>query len=168
MHISIAILTIIASLKWGDWKNWRKHQAGMLFTAGGGMLYEYIVNGYSLWKFHPDFLIGHEMTVILYDVITMPISILIFLSHFPKKLIYRVIYILLWSGIYIVVEYILFVSRRISYQYGWGMWYSFLFDLTMFSIIALHQYKPVRAYILSVFVTIFLIIVFKVPFHFAK
>jgi hypothetical protein len=168
MHVAIAILTIIASFKWGKWKNWREYQASMFFIATGGMLYEYIVKENTLWKFHPDFLYGHEMVVIVYALITMPISIFLFLSHFPKKWRQRLFYILLWSGIYIFVEWILYIFGRISYQNGWKFWYSFLFDIVMFSVIALHQFKPFIAYIISVIITIFLILYFHIPFKFVK
>ena len=167
MHVAITILTIIASFKWGNWKNWRDYHASMFFIATGGLLYEYIVKERSMWKFHPDFLFGHEMTVIVYALITMPVSILLFFSHFPERLFHRLIYILVWSGMYISVEWILHVFGRISYQNGWQFWYSFLFDLVMFSVIALHQYHPFRAYILSIIIIIFLISYFQIPIKFA-
>ena len=137
MHIGIAIITILSSLKWADWKGWREYHPSMFFIATGGLLYEYIVKENTLWKFHPDLLYGHEMTVIVYALITMPVSIFLFLSHFPSSWGKRAGYILIWSGIYIAVEWILLVSGRISYQNGWIFWYSFFFDLIMFSIIAL-------------------------------
>jgi hypothetical protein len=168
MHLAIALLSIMASFKWGDWKNWRKYHASMFFISTGGLLYEYMVQENTLWKFHPDFLYGHQMVVIVYALITMPISIFLFLSHFPEKWIQRSFYILLWSGIYIFVELILYYFDRISYQNGWQLWYSFLFDILMFSVIALHQYKPGRAYIVSLFVIIFLITYFEIPFRVIK
>lgn len=164
MHLVIALLTILASLKWGDWKKWREYHPSMFFIATGGLLYEYIVKENTLWKFHPDFLYGHEMTVIVYALITMPVSIFVFLQHFPKGWKKRLKYIVMWSAIYIAVEWILFLSGRISYQNGWVFWYSFLFDLMMFSIIALHHRKPVLAYVLSIPIIAFFIIVFRVPF----
>ncbi|WP_010529050.1 CBO0543 family protein [Lentibacillus jeotgali] len=167
MHVTIAILTILASLKWGNWKNWREYHASMFFIATCGLLYEYIVKDYALWKFHADFLYGIEMTVIVYALITMPVSVFLFLSHFPKKWFNRLFYILLWTGIYISVELILYVFGRISYQHGWEIGYSFLFDIVMFSVIAIHQYYPFRAYILSVFIIVSLILYFNVPFNFA-
>ncbi|MEH7413822.1 CBO0543 family protein, partial [Neobacillus drentensis] len=149
MHVAIGILTILASFKWADWKNWRKYHASMSFISTGGLMYEYIVKENTLWKFHPDLLYGHEMVVLVYAIITMPVSILIYLSHFPKTWTRRILYILVWSGIYIFVEWILLVFGRISYQNGWKFWYSFYFDIVMFSVIALHQSKPIRAYIIS-------------------
>lgn len=168
MHVAIAILTIIASLIWGQWKNWREYHASMFFIATGGLLYEYIVKDYTLWSFHSDFLIGNDMTVILYALITMPVSILIYLSHFPEKWISRLIYILLWSGIYFVVEWILDIFRRITYHHGWTIWHSFIFDIVLFLVIAIHQFKPFRAYFVSLLIIIILIIYFKVPFGFYK
>jgi hypothetical protein len=108
------------------------------------------------------------MVVIVYAVITMPVSIFLFLSHFPERWFQRISYILLWSAIYISVEWILDVFGRISYQNGWKFWYSFLFDIVMFSVIALHQYKPFRAYIISLFIIIFLISYFDIPFKVIK
>jgi hypothetical protein len=168
MHIVIAILTILASFKWADWKNWRDYHASMFFISTGGLLYEYIVKENTLWKFHPDFLYGHEIVVVVYALITMPVSILLFLSHFPKTWMRRLLYILVWSGIYIIAEWILLVFGRISYQNGWKFWYSFYFDIFMFSIIALHQYRPFRAYMISIPFILFLIIYFDIPFKFAK
>ncbi|MEH7504398.1 CBO0543 family protein [Neobacillus drentensis] len=168
MHVAITLLTILASLKLGKWKSWREYHASMLFIATGGLLYEYIVKENTLWKFHPDLLYSHRMTVIVYALITMPISIFLYLSHFPEKWFQRLAYIFLWSGIYIAFEWILYIFGRISYQNGWGFLYSFLFDLVMFSVIALHQHYPFRAYIISVFIIFFLIIYFHIPFKFAK
>ncbi|WLD92862.1 CBO0543 family protein [Alkalihalobacillus sp. AL-G] len=168
MHVAITVLTIMASFKWGNWRNWREYHASMFFIATGGLLYEFIVKDNTLWKFHADFLYGHDMTIIVYALITMPVSIFLFLSHFPEKWFHRMLYILLWSVIYITIEWFLHMFGRISYQNGWEFWCSFLFDIVMFSVIALHQYKPFTAYILSIFIIIFLILNFDIPFKFAN
>ena len=166
MHVAITLLTISASFKWGDWKNWREYHASMLFISTGGLLYEYIVKEDTLWKFHPDFFYGHEMVVIIYALITMPISVFLFLSHFPSSWSKRIPYIVIWSVVYIIVELILYITGRISYQNGWKFEYSFIFDLVMFSVIALHQQKPGRAYLLSIIIITLLIYLFKIPFKF--
>lgn len=167
MHVAITVFTILLSLKFGQWSTWRHYHPSMLFIAVGGLLYEYIVQEYSLWKFHPDFLYSHEMTVIVYALIIMPLSIFLYLSHIPEKWFHRALYILLWTGIYITTEWILYLFGRISYENGWVFGYSILFDIVMFSVMALHHYYPTKAYIVSVFIIIFLIIFFKVPFEFA-
>lgn len=168
MHVTIAILTILAAMKWGKGKNWREYHPSMLFISTGGLLYEYIVQENTLWKFHPDFLYSHGMVVIIYAINTMPLSIFLFLSHFPEKWLQRILYIFVWSGIYIFVEWILHMFDRISYQNDWTLLYSFLFDLVMFSVIALHHNKPFPAYIISLLIIIFLIAQFDIPFKYAK
>ena len=168
MHIAITVFIIIASFKWGNWRKWREYHASMFFISTYGLLYEYIVKENTLWKFHPDLLFGQDMVVIVYALITMPVSIFLFLSHFPERWFQRLMYILLWSGIYISVEWILYVFDRISYQNGWQFWYSLLFDIVMFSVIAVHQYYPFRAYILSLIIIVFLVSYFNIPFEFAK
>ncbi|WP_066051715.1 CBO0543 family protein [Robertmurraya korlensis] len=168
MHISIAILTILAGFWWGKGSNWRDYHTSMLFISTGGLLYEYIVQENTLWKFHPDIIYGHEMVVIVYAVITMPISIFLFLSHFPEKWLTRIIYIVGWSVIYILVEWVLYFFERISYQNEWTILFSFFFDLVMFSVIALHHYKPLPAYLISLIIIVFLISYFDIPFKFAK
>lgn len=168
MHVAFALFTLFASFKWGDWRNWREYHASMFFIATCGLLYEYIVKDYTLWKFHPDFLYGHDMTVIVYALITMPVSIFLYLSHYPETRFSRFVYILMWSGIYIAGEFILYIFGRISYQNGWKFGYSFLFDIVMFWVIAMHQHYPFRAYIISIIIIIFLVVFFQVPFKFAK
>ncbi|WP_231597451.1 CBO0543 family protein [Bacillus sp. SA1-12] len=164
MHLAITFLTILASLRWGNWKDWKEYHSSMFFIATCGLLYEYIVQEYNLWEFHADWLFSVKMIVIIYAVITMPVSVFLFLSHFPSKWFQRIVYIIIWSFIYIAVEFVLDQSGRITYDHGWGIGYSFLFDIVMFSVIAFHQFYPVRAYIVSIFIISFLISYFHVPF----
>jgi predicted ferric reductase len=85
MHIAIAVLIIIASFKLGNWKNWREYHASMFFISTGGLLYEYIVKENTLWKFHPDFLYGHEMVVIVYAFLLQCLLVsFFFFLIFPK------------------------------------------------------------------------------------
>ncbi|WP_335869454.1 CBO0543 family protein [Bacillus sp. 2205SS5-2] len=164
MHLAIAIIVVLSCYRWGNWNNWREYHASMFFITTGGLLYEFMVKDFSLWKFHPDFLYGHDITVIVYALITMPLTVYLFLSHFPTKKVHQFLYIFGWSFLYIVFEWILHLFGRISYKNGWNFWDSFLFDLTMFSIIALHQKHPLRAYILSIGIILFLLSYFHVPF----
>jgi hypothetical protein len=165
MHIGIALFTVLASIKWADWKRWRQFHASMIFIAAGGFLYEYIVADYTLWKFYPSFLLSERMTVILYAVLTMPLSILLFLQHFPDTLWRQLRYILMWSMIYISGEAILLFTNSIAYEHGWHFWYSLMFDIVLFTVIAIHHTHPARAYLLSIPIIIFLIHYFNVPFH---
>lgn len=116
-----------------------------------------------MWVFHPDFLYDQQITVIVYAVITMPLSVLIFLSRYPKDNDKKIMYFLMWVAIYATVEFVLQICGRISYQHGWTFGYSILFDIMMFPILRLHHVKPIIAYALSLLIIISLMWFFKVP-----
>ncbi|MDB5054732.1 MAG: hypothetical protein JWM44_2782 [Bacilli bacterium] len=164
MHLAIALFIIYAAWRLSDWRNWRKYHATMLYITSGGLLYEYLTEDYNLWIFHPDFLYNQTITIIVYAVMTMPLSVLIFLSKYPsngwKK---QLIYILKWVLIYAFVELALQLFGRISYKHGWNFWYSVLFDVMMFPMLRLHYLKPLWAYLISIIIIIILISWFHVP-----
>jgi len=164
MHVAITLFTIFATWRWGDLKHWRQYHPTMLFITVGGLLYEYLVHDYTLWVFHPDFLYNHKLTVIIYAVITMPLSVFIFLSHYPQTLRRQILYLAKWVIIYISAEFILLYFGRISYQHGWNLFHSLLFDIMMFPMLRLHHTKPLWAYQISVVIIVILMLLFKVPF----
>ncbi|CAH1213176.1 hypothetical protein PAECIP111891_03924 [Paenibacillus allorhizoplanae] len=166
MHVVIALFTIYSVWRWADWKNWHKYHPTMLFILAGGLLYEYLTHDFNLWVFHPDFLYNHQITVIVYAVITMPLSVLLFLSRYPTTTkLKQLMYLLKWVFIYSVVELALQISGRISYGHGWTFWHSVMFDVMMFPMLRLHHTKPLRAYLLSLIIIVVLMWYFKVPLH---
>ena len=88
MHVAVTVLTIRTGFSLGG----ETGKTGentirqvKLFIAIGGLLYEiYCTRKYFSCMFHPDFLYGQEMVVIVYAVITMPVSI--FDIYFPFSL----------------------------------------------------------------------------------
>ena len=164
MHLAVALFTVFAAWRWGDWRQWKQYHTSMLYIMSAGFLYEYLTKDYILWVFHPDFLYNHSVTVIVYAVLTMPLSVLIFLSRYPtSSLKKQIFYIAKWVSIYGVFEWILQITGGISYKNGWNFWYSVLFDLMMFPMLRLHHKKPLIAYGLSLIITILLMWYFKVP-----
>lgn len=165
MHVAITLFTIFATWRWGDLKHWRQYHPTMLFITAGGLLYEYLTKDYILWVFHPDFLYNQELTVIVYAVVTMPLSIFLFLSHYPQSLRRQIIYIAQWVIIYVFAELVLLYFGRISYQHGWSLFHSVLFDMMMFPMLRLHHTKPLLAYSISVVIIVLLMLWLKVPFN---
>lgn len=135
----------------------------MLYIAAGGLLYEYLTSDQMLWLFYPDFLFNKKMTVILYALVTMPLSVLIFLSRYPQTLRKQLIYLTKWVFIYLFVELILQFFGRISYQNGWNILYSLLFDIMMFPMLLFHHKKPLWAYLVSIVIVVLLMHWFDVP-----
>ncbi|WP_436236468.1 CBO0543 family protein [Paenibacillus sp. LjRoot153] len=166
MHVVIALFTIYSVWRWADWKNWHKYHTTMLFIMGGGLLYEYLTKDFHMWVFHPDFLYNHRITVIVYAVITMPLSVLIFLSNYPTTTkLKQSWYLFKWVFIYSLVELALQICGRISYDNGWTFWYSVVFDVMMFPMLRLHHTKPLRAYLFSLIIIVVLMWYFKVPIN---
>jgi len=165
MHLAITLLTILATWRWADWRNWTRYQSSMFYIAAGGLLYEYLTKYHTMWRFHSDFLYSHRIVVIIYALVTMPLTVLIFLSRFPAKerFRYKLRYYGIWIAVYIMAEHILRSFGFISYENGWTFWYSLLFDMMMFPMIRLHHRKPGLALFTSVGITVFLMLWFKVP-----
>ncbi|WAH35618.1 CBO0543 family protein [Alicyclobacillus dauci] len=163
MHITIAAVTALAAWKWGDWRNWKKYEPTMLFMAFLAMVYEFLTKDYSLWEFHPDIIANQTTIVLLYASFTMPLTALIFLSNYPDRFGKLVVYYLMWVGIYVGVEVILYVSRRITYSHRWNLLWSVLFDVVMFPILRLHGKKPLITYIICVPIILVYLSIFKVP-----
>jgi hypothetical protein len=165
MHLLIALFTGFAVWRWADWKNWQKYHATMLYIVVGGLLYEYLTRGFILWVFHPDFLYNQQLTIIIYAVLTMPLSILLFLSNYPTtNKLKQIIYLVKWIFIYSVVELILQIFGRITYENNWSYWYSVLFDVMMYPMLRIHYVNPLRAYFLSIVIIVVLMWYFKVPY----
>jgi hypothetical protein len=165
MHLALTLITIFATWRWGDWRNWKHYQPSMFYIATGGLLYEYLTRNYTMWKFHADILYSHQIVVVVYALITMPLTILLFLSWYPSSTSWfvRIRYYVMWILFYIIAEHLLRNAGYISYENGWTFWYSLLFDLMMFPMIRLHSIKPGPALLLSVAITIMLMLWFKIP-----
>lgn len=165
MHVAISLFTIFAVWKWGDWRQWEKYHTTMLFIALGNLIYNFLTAGWFLWRLEADFLTNHSLTEMLYTIIVFPGSVLIFLSNFPTTTIRKVLHILTWIAIYVSVEWVFLFTKHISYQYGWNFWWSVLFNLVMFPILAVHHKRPLLAYLLSIPVIVFVLWYFEVPVH---
>ncbi|QGQ95519.1 hypothetical protein EHS13_11830 [Paenibacillus psychroresistens] len=165
MHLLITLCTVFAVWRWADWKNWQKYHTTMLYIVVGGLLYEYLTKGFVLWVFHPDFLYNQRITIIIYAIFTMPLSVLLFLSNYPPtNKLKQLKYLLKWIFIYSIAELALQILGKITYENNWTYWYSVLFDVMMFPMLRLHYVKPLRAYFLSIIIIVGLMWYFKVPF----
>ena len=59
MHVAIAVLTIIASFKWANWKNWREYHASMFLISS------HIFKSYPIyWLFYLDYFMGGNFGIV--------------------------------------------------------------------------------------------------------
>lgn len=99
---------------------------------------------YPLWSFESP-LLKATLSEVLIAFVFYPSTILIFLPHMPSAWGKRILYILLWAGIFTVTEEISYLLGFFSYHNGWTIWLSVLFNLVMFPLLWLHHRKPLWA-----------------------
>lgn len=162
-----ASLWAVALWKWGDWKNWKEYYPTILFFIVGDFLYLYLLSDrYPMWTYSPATLdegLTHSHIVLSIMLIKYPATILIYLSHFPKGKMKKVLYVLLWVFIYAVNELADIKFNLIKYDNGWGYGWSILFNTVMFTILGIHYKHPILAWILAGGFIVFLWNVFDVP-----
>jgi hypothetical protein len=64
------------------------------------------------------------------------------------------------SAIYALIEYIMYLKGSFEYYNNWNTLYSFFFDIALYSIITVHNKKPLIGWlIILISVPLFLLIV---------
>lgn len=166
MHLGIAATAVIIAWRWGDWKNWQKYYPTILYMITGNLLYNILTYHYPIWLYQKSILQNHTLTDILNSFVIFPATILLFLPHFPNKgIIKKIRYLLFWMIIYISVEWFLSELGYFSYHNGWNLGWSVLFNIGMFTLLRVHYKKPLLAWGISVFIILFLLIIFDVPIN---
>ncbi|OXM87701.1 CBO0543 family protein [Paenibacillus rigui] len=157
-----SVLWIISSFKLVHWRLWYTYYPTALYAAIGNLLYEVICDDYPLWQMEPNGLPNQTMPEILLIVIGMPLSTLVFLSHFPEqRFIKQLLYIIGFVLLFLVMEWISVHYGSITYHNGWNLYWSILFDLIMFPLLRIHYRNPLLCLCLSAVFVAFLSITFQ-------
>lgn len=171
VHLLLNSLFLIAGIKWGDWRNWTKYHSTILFLWFGDLLYNVLCKNHLMWKyketiFGQEVLPNHLTVSLLIMFVAYPATVLIFLGNLPKKTRKMVLWILFWVALFSLVEYInMRYFNIISHHNGWTMTWSILFNLIIFSMLALHYKHPIAALILSIPIILFFVLFFQVPIY---
>lgn len=154
MHIFVAVWVLLASWRWGDWKNFILYYPTMLYIALSNLLYVFFAHEFfHLWELRED--IGnHAITFLIHVFIINPFSAFLFLSNYPSTLKSKILHTLKWIFLFLIVEWIGYKLEKITYHNGWNYWWSVLFIVVMFPMLRLHYVKPSWAIFLSVVCTL--------------
>lgn len=164
MNIWIAGIMLIIGWKWGDWRNWEKYYPTILFMIIGNFLYNLLTYNHPMWLYEEALLPNHTIIEMVHSFVVFPVTVLVFLPHFPENnLLKKIVYILRWEAIFITVEWILSRLELFSYHNGWSIGWSVLFNVVMFTLLRIHFKRPLLAWIISVFIVLFFMILFNVP-----
>ncbi|GIM27631.1 hypothetical protein CPJCM30710_02970 [Clostridium polyendosporum] len=157
------VIWSLAAYKWGDWKNWRVYYPSMLFFAFGDIIYCLTFYDNWLWVFRCSYIRFPFND--LFNIFTVfSFSVLIYLTHYPKKLYDQVIYIVLWVFIYTGIEAILYSLGLVGYDNGWNIWWSMLHNTYQFPVLKLHHDKPLLAWFVCIIISVIMTTKFKIPF----
>ena len=164
MNVAFGIVSFLAGLKLGDWKNFKKFYPTILFLIIGDMLYNLFTFNSPMWSYNKSWFLQNHLLNNLWIMITVyPATVIIYLSHFPKKLNEQIKCIIFWVCLYVVLELIgLHFFNIIEHYNGWNMWWSLLMDIILFVMLFIHYKQPLLAWGLSIFIIIFFLKVFDV------
>jgi hypothetical protein len=153
IHVVVLIAVIIMAWRWGEWKNWSRYHATMLFMAAGDLFYKYLYHCNPLWEYGNLF-INQTVTDLIYNLLVLPLSALLLLSNCPESLAKQAMKILKFMVVFALVEFGYQEAGLMQYHRGWNLGWSVAWDGMMFPMLILHYKKPVIAYLAGGVITI--------------
>lgn len=170
IHISIKIFFVLAAIKWGDWKHWKKYYPTIQFFIIGDLFYNLIFRDYPLWKFKELYPIMKLDIIIMasFMIVRYPATVFIYLGKFPNEKSKAILWYLFWVLLYIGIEIIDLQIGLIKHFNSWNIWWSLLFDMIIFAILKIHFHKPLLAWGLALLCSIILWNLLEVPIHILK
>ena len=169
MHLLFNGLFLVAGLKWGDWKNWKKYHSTILFLWFGDLLYNVLCYQNIMWQYKESIfaqtvLTNHIIITLLIMFVAYPATVLIYLGRFPNRKWKAVVWILLWVAVFSMIEFInLRFLNLITHHHGWTMMWSVIFNVILFPMLRFHYKKPGLALLVSIPIVFFFVYYFKVP-----
>jgi hypothetical protein len=162
MYLLVNAIYLFAGYKWGDWRNWKSYYPTILFLIIGDFLYNFLLYNQSMWLFHDIILPNHTTITILAMTVSYSATVLIYLGRFPEGWTKRLLWFLLWTGGYLIIEYIDNRLGFITYHNGWNFWWSALLTGIIFFILPVHHKSPLVAWILSFVIILSLLFIFHI------
>jgi hypothetical protein len=161
----IGIISILATLKWGNLKKWKEYYPTILYFFVGNLTYMVLTQRKPLWYFGET--LGHytvfEITMM---ILLYPSTSILFLSYFPnthsrmKCIMYITVCVLAFSAF----EYLAHITGGISYSNGWNIFYSVIFNAVMFPLLILHFRRPLLVWPISAIIAFAFMFLFDIPF----
>ncbi|MDR6121146.1 hypothetical protein QFZ87_000743 [Bacillus sp. SLBN-46] len=166
MHITLTAILLLAAIRKGDWRHWRKYHHTILYIVICNLLYNFLCRDHLLWKQNPDLLPeSHAIVDLIYTFIALPAVTLIYLTHYPFKTSNgkQVQYMLWWILGSLVVEYPYYKMGRLLLQHGYHFWMEPIFYTAMYTMLRLHFTRPLLTYGISTIVIVLLLQYFHIP-----
>ena len=161
--IFLSLISICICYKFGDWKNWREYYATILFFILSSVACAFITYDQPLWLYE-SVVINHTFTDLFITITVYPCTILMFIPHLPRKMSKAILHIAIYVAVYTIPELIAVKLGCFTYDNGWNIWYSFIFNCIMFPILILHHKKPLYAWSIAIISPHILFFLLKIPY----
>jgi len=159
----VALMFVLATWKWGDWRNWKTYYPTMAFWVIGNYLYDTLTYTKPLWLYY-DPMLNHTLNDLFWKFIIYPCVAVMFLYRYPKSgTIPKFKYFAFWIILFSVLEWLLYVFGYFLYYNNWNFWWSVAFNCMMFPLLRLHYTHPHWGWIGAVVAGISIIVIFKIP-----
>lgn len=158
----LAPLFVLSCWKWGDWKNWRAYYPTILYVISIDLLTNFLTADYPLWEFNYK-IISHTLSDIFITFTVLPTTVILYLTHFPKKIGKQAIYTFSWVILYSLIEIWAVRLGLFAYDNGWNIWWSMGFNFVMFFMIKLHFERPLLAWPVSAALMTAVFYILKLP-----
>ncbi|WP_062049913.1 CBO0543 family protein [Bacillus sp. JCM 19034] len=133
-HFIYVLVIIIVNVFLKSWQVLPKYYKSLLYVIFINSCYYYLFKGKLLWEFRDKLLKVNQLRA-LHLFIGTPLLALGFLSRFPRTLPKQIIYVLSWTIVSSIGEWVAIKNKLIVYKNGWNnMWSSFIyFKMYIFS-----------------------------------
>lgn len=160
MRLVFIVLIWLGAFYISDWRNWKKFHSTILFMIAGSFMVGLITYNHTLWDLTSE-LGGHVLNDFLIAILFFPPTLLIYFTHYPinKGVSRKLFYITIWAILFTIVEMVEYFLDNINYNHDWNIWKSLILNLAMFSVLTVHQTKPLLAYVLFFIEVILLILI---------
>jgi len=170
-QITYTVLLVLLTLKFGDWKNWQLYYPTILYYAVVYFTYALLCYNFPLWEYESP-LLKTTGSDLLLTLIAAPATIILYLTYLNKILLkskaFTPLYITAWVAFLTIVEWTSYQLGFFSYFNNWSIWWSLLFNCTLFPMLWLHFKKPLWAILLAFVFAIMVLTCFHVPFSSMK
>lgn len=167
MYLAVAVTVyVIFGYYLVDWKRWKDFYSTIQFYIICNLLYNFIFFNHTLWAYKPKSpWLNHTIIDLIFSLVIIPIIIMIFLQYLPNVFRMRVLYISAWVTFFTIVEYLFQRFGLFIYENTWGIIYSAIFNVIMFTVLGIHFRRPLTAILLSIPIVVILLYFHHPSFH---
>ncbi|HEY0827149.1 MAG TPA: CBO0543 family protein, partial [Bacilli bacterium] len=165
MYLLYIAIWCLLCWRYGDWRNWQKYHATILYLIIGDLLYNFLTYNHVMWQYESSIIPTHTFNNLMMMFIMYPASMLVYLAKFPKKSwVKAILYFIMWLFILVSFEWVFNkYLKLLTYHHGWSFMWSLIFDIILLTMVKLHMSRPLLTYLLSIGIVIYFFTTFHVP-----